>query len=47
MYLILPRPVETALNRLETAGYPAFAVGGCVRDHVLGFTPHDYRGTHH
>ena len=42
MYLILPRPVETALNRLETAGYPAFAVGGCVRDHVLGFTPHDY-----
>ena len=42
MRLTLPKPVETALSRLETAGFSAFAVGGCVRDHVLGFTPHDY-----
>ena len=42
MLLSLPQPVETALNRLETAGFSAYAVGGCVRDHVLGFTPHDY-----
>ncbi len=42
MRLTLPKPVETALSRLEAAGYSAYAVGGCVRDHVLGFTPHDY-----
>ena len=42
MQLTLPKPVETALSRLEKAGYSAYVVGGCVRDHVLGFTPHDY-----
>lgn len=42
MRLTLPKPVETALSRLENAGFSAYAVGGCVRDHVLGFTPHDY-----
>ena len=42
MRLTLPKPVDAALSRLEAAGFPAFAVGGCVRDHVLGFTPHDY-----
>lgn len=42
LLLTLPKPVETALSRLESAGFSAYAVGGCVRDHVLGFTPHDY-----
>ncbi|MBR5109486.1 MAG: tRNA nucleotidyltransferase [Clostridia bacterium] len=42
MVLSLPGPVEEALSRLEAAGFAAYAVGGCVRDHVLGFTPHDY-----
>ncbi len=42
MRLSLPKPVEAALSRLENAGFSAYAVGGCVRDHVLGFTPHDY-----
>ena len=42
MRLTLPKPVDAALSRLEAAGFPAFVVGGCVRDHVLGFTPHDY-----
>ena len=42
MVLSLPKPVETALSRLEAAGFAAYAVGGCVRDRVLGFTPHDY-----
>ncbi len=42
MRLTLPKPVEAALSRLENAGFSAYAVGGCVRDHVLGFTPHDY-----
>lgn len=42
MRIALPEPVRTAIGRLEEAGYPAYAVGGCVRDRVLGMTPHDY-----
>lgn len=42
MVFVLPAPVKTALDKLEAAGYAAYAVGGCVRDHVLGITPHDY-----
>lgn len=38
----LPRPVEGALKRLEDAGFAAYVVGGCVRDQVLGMTPHDF-----
>lgn len=30
------------LTRLHTAGYAAYAVGGCVRDSLLGQTPHDW-----
>ena len=42
MKLILPIPVRRAIDQLQQAGYAAYAVGGCVRDHVLGNTPHDY-----
>ncbi|MDO5327718.1 MAG: CCA tRNA nucleotidyltransferase [Clostridia bacterium] len=42
MDFVLPAPVKEALGRLEAAGYAAYAVGGCVRDHVLGMEPHDY-----
>ena len=38
----LPEYVRRCLDRLENAGYPCYAVGGCVRDAVLGLTPHDY-----
>ena len=38
----LPPPVVRALDALEGAGYPAFVVGGCVRDWALGALPHDY-----
>jgi len=38
----LPAPVLSAINRLEEAGFAAYAVGGCVRDFVLGMQPHDY-----
>lgn len=27
---------------LQNAGYEAFLVGGCVRDEIMGLTPHDY-----
>lgn len=30
------------LGRLEAAGFPAYAVGGCVRDSLLGRPPHDW-----
>ena len=40
--LSLPDLVQPLIDRLETAGFPTYAVGGCVRDMLLGLTPHDY-----
>ena len=42
MEFALPGPVLEALKRLKQAGFSAYVVGGCVRDHVLGMVPHDY-----
>lgn len=38
----LPENVLQLLQRLEAAGFACYAVGGCVRDHLLGLEPHDY-----
>ena len=38
----LPKEVKNAIGRLEAEGYEAFAVGGCVRDSLLGNEPGDY-----
>ena len=38
----LPVPVQDLIARLRRAGFPAYAVGGCVRDALLGLTPHDW-----
>ena len=38
----LPKEVQRLLRKLESAGFEAYAVGGCVRDHLLGLTPQDY-----
>ena len=40
--MVLPAPVHTCISTLEKAGFKAYAVGGCVRDALLGLTPHDY-----
>ena len=40
--MILPNYVEYCLQELEKAGFAAYAVGGCVRDSLLGITPCDY-----
>ena len=40
--LTLPAPVSDLLGRLTRAGFSAYAVGGCVRDSLLGFEPHDW-----
>ena len=34
--------VLSCLKALEAQGFSCYAVGGCVRDAVLGLTPHDY-----
>ena len=38
----LPEDVSAAMDRLERAGFAAYAVGGCVRDAELGLAPHDW-----
>lgn len=37
-----PEQVKNALRRLHESGFEAFAVGGCVRDCILGKTPYDW-----
>ena len=42
MVFEIPQKVEIIINILEKAGYEAYAVGGCVRDALLGRTPNDW-----
>ena len=42
MQLTLPEKVKTIIQTLEDGGYEAYAVGGCVRDSLLGRTPEDW-----
>ena len=42
MYIKLPEKVNHIINRLEAAGFEAYAVGGCVRDSVLDRKPDDW-----
>ena len=37
----LPSAVEIAINSLNSAGYEAYIVGGCVRDFLLQKTHSD------
>ncbi len=38
----LPDRVRYIIAKLEAAGYEAYAVGGCVRDSLLGRKPNDW-----
>lgn len=40
--MFLPEAALGCIHTLEQAGFEAYAVGGCVRDALLGLTPHDY-----
>ena len=40
--MYIPNSVLELINKLEEAGYETWVVGGCVRDHLMGNTPHDY-----
>ena len=42
MKLILDPGAAALLDTLHAAGYAAYAVGGCVRDSLLGRTAHDW-----
>lgn len=42
MTIILPEKVNTIIHTLQEHGYEAYAVGGCVRDSVLGREPEDW-----
>ena len=38
----LPLDVAQCIEALEGASFPTYAVGGCVRDWLLGLAPHDF-----
>ena len=38
----IPDTVRTLMNTLERAGFETWAVGGCIRDSLLGLVPHDW-----
>lgn len=42
MVYTLPKEIESIIDRLEKSGFEAYAVGGCVRDIIMGRTPKDY-----
>lgn len=42
MFISCPEYINTAFRLLEKSGFKAYAVGGCVRDSLLGKTPDDW-----
>ena len=38
----LPQSILYCIAALEGASFPTYAVGGCVRDHLLGLPPQDF-----
>ena len=42
MKIVLPKNVKKIIDILNKNGFEAFVVGGCVRDSIIGLTPHDW-----
>ena len=42
LYIQMPGAVRDIIHTLQQAGYEAYAVGGCVRDSILGRVPDDW-----
>lgn len=42
MQIVLPKQVKKIIHILEEHGYEGYAVGGCIRDSILGRTPNDW-----
>ena len=40
--MVIPAPIQALLDRLDEAGEVGYLVGGCLRDSLLGITPHDF-----
>ncbi len=38
----IPNDITTVLNKLNSAGYKSYVVGGCVRDSLMGREPDDW-----
>jgi len=41
----IPKPVIEVLKKIESAGFEAYAVGGCVRDLIMDRFPNDWDAT--
>ena len=42
MVIEMPKQVRQIITTLQEHGYEAYAVGGCVRDSILGRVPDDW-----
>ena len=42
MKILLPEKVNRIIHTIQAAGFEAYAVGGCVRDSILGRVPDDW-----
>lgn len=42
MQISMPENVRKIIEKLEEAGFEAYAVGGCIRDSILGRQPNDW-----
>ena len=42
MKIEIPERVQSIIDTLVENGYEAYAVGGCVRDSLIGRTPNDW-----
>lgn len=42
MKIVLPEIVKMIIDKIEENGFEAYIVGGCVRDYLMGLTPHDW-----
>lgn len=40
--MILPEFISRTISQIESYGFSAYAVGGCVRDRIMGKTPSDW-----
>ena len=42
LHISMPTDVSHIIKVLEDNGHEAYAVGGCVRDAIMGRIPHDW-----
>lgn len=40
--IVIPDTAKDIISTLESSGFEAYVVGGCVRDSIMGINPHDW-----